>query len=184
MTIEDTAIIMDILTVAYPAFYSKQSDRERVSAAKLWASMFADDDLKYVAAAVKTIIATKPDSFPPSIGEVKQKVHELQEPDEMSDVAAWALVCKAVSNGYYGSHKEYEKLPKEIQSAIGSPNVLKEWSMVDSEIFQTVIMSNFLKSFRVHKQRARDLSLMPPSVKQLISGMAKKMELGDGENHV
>ena len=58
MTRQETGIIMDILTTAYPRFYSGQDAPDPRKTVNLWAGMFADDPVKLVAAAVKALIAT------------------------------------------------------------------------------------------------------------------------------
>lgn len=183
MTIEETGTVMDILTIAYPMFYSKQSDYEKTDATKLWAVMFADDDGGLVAAAVKALIATKSDGFPPDIGQVKAKMHEIETQDELPDSKVWDLVSKAVRDtDFQNPSKQFSKLPPEIQAAIGSPAMLREWGMIDADTFQTVVASNFLKSYRTIKKRQRDTALIPADVKAILSGITKKMELGDGES--
>ena len=49
---------MAMLETAYPAYYAKRSDQQRMEAAALWAELFADDDPKLVYAAVKAIIVS------------------------------------------------------------------------------------------------------------------------------
>ena len=51
MTIQETGTIMDILAAAYPKFYSSR-DVDMKNVMKLWATMFAEDDVRIVAAAV------------------------------------------------------------------------------------------------------------------------------------
>lgn len=58
MTRQETGIIMDILTTAYPAFYNGRNAPDMRMTVNLWAEMFAEDDVKIVAAAVKALIAT------------------------------------------------------------------------------------------------------------------------------
>lgn len=60
MTIEQTGIIMDILTTAYPRFYSGPDAPDMVKTLRLWAEMFARDDVALVAAAVKALIESDP----------------------------------------------------------------------------------------------------------------------------
>ena len=77
MTLQETAQIMDILTVAYPQFYNGKNAPDPQKALILWSSMFADDDAAVVAAAIKALIVSDPGNFPPSIGTVKAKVRPL-----------------------------------------------------------------------------------------------------------
>ena len=58
MTFEETGVIMDILQTAYPRFYSGPNAPDKVKTLRLWAEMFARDDVALVAAAVKGLIET------------------------------------------------------------------------------------------------------------------------------
>ena len=55
MTLQETATIMDILTAAYPHFYGGKRAPDEKNTLSLWASVFADDDVRLVAAAVKAL---------------------------------------------------------------------------------------------------------------------------------
>ena len=79
MNKQETAQIMAILKAAYPAYYAKISKEEAIVAVNLWADLFAAEDALLVAAAVKVLIASKVDSYPPSIGAVKEKILQLTD---------------------------------------------------------------------------------------------------------
>ena len=57
MTIDEMAEIMDVLEIAYPAFYARQDEGSKLKAMELWATMFADEPAQMVAMAVKAFIA-------------------------------------------------------------------------------------------------------------------------------
>ena len=80
MTRQETGIIMDILTAAYPRFYSSTTGPDMRNAIKLWADMFAHDEVALVAAAVKSVIESDEKGFPPTIGQVKAKLRLLTAP--------------------------------------------------------------------------------------------------------
>lgn len=65
MTLEETGIVMDILTTAYPHFYSGPNAPDMVKAIRLWHEMFARDDVALVAAAVKGLIESDNKGYPP-----------------------------------------------------------------------------------------------------------------------
>ena len=81
MTRQETGIIMDILTAAYPRFYSSTTGPDMRNAIKLWADMFAHDEVALVAAAVKSVIESDEKGFPPTIGQVKAKLRLLFRTD-------------------------------------------------------------------------------------------------------
>jgi len=182
MTIQETGEIMDILVTAYPLFYKNQNEDERYTASKLWAVMFADDDFALVAAAVKAFIATDEKGYPPLIGTIKAKLRQITFPQEMTEMEAWQLVRKAISNGTYGSKHEYGKLPLVIQRILGSHNTLREWALVSIDSVETVIQSNFMRSYRAKVQNDREYAALPPSVKALAESMSEKLALPKQEH--
>ena len=179
MTIEETGIIMDILTTAYPRFYSGPNAPDMMKTLTLWAEMFARDDVALVAAAVKALIESDSKGFPPHIGAVKEKLRLISAGDEMTEAEAWCIVAKAHPNSAYGSREEFDKFPPVIKRIVGSPSQLREWSMMDSETVHSVVASNFQRSYKAIAQREKELAKLPPDVKALVGKLAdaKKIEV-------
>jgi hypothetical protein len=177
MNKKDAVGIMAILQTAYPSYYAKQSGQERMEAANLWAELFADDPAPVVAAAIKAIIVSSPNPFPPSIGEIKNKMHDLSTPAVLSETEAWALVSKAVRNGIYGYQDEFDKLPPSVQAAVGRPEQLKEWAVMDEDTVQSVVASNFMRGYKTVQKRERETALIPESVRELLSDVGQHMRL-------
>lgn len=178
MTLEETGIVMDILTTAYPHFYSGPNAPDMVKTIRLWGEMFARDDVALVAAAVKALIETDSKGFPPHIGAVKEKLRLISSGDEMTEVDAWGIVAKALRNSTYGSKEEFEKFPPVIKRLVGSPQQLREWGAMDSEAVHSVVASNFQRSYRAIAQREREIAKLPPDVKALVGKIADSKKLG------
>ena len=94
-------------------------------------------------------------------------MHVIQNPQELTELEAWALVTKAIRNGLYGADEEFAKLPPLVQQAVGQPRCLTEWAMLGAED-KAVTQSNFMRSYRAVVYRAKELSKMPPEVRALI----------------
>ena len=167
MTIDQTSILMDIISVAYPHYYSKQTEDERYMAAVLWAELFAEDDVNIVKAALKSFIATDEDGYAPNIGKIKSKVRLLTTPAEMSEGEAWGLVYKALQNSAYNAKEEFAKLPYEIAYTIGSAEVLRSWAIQESDSL-SVLQSNFQRAYRARAQYAREVKALPADARQLM----------------
>lgn len=176
MTKSDVVGVMAILETAYPSYYAKRDNQQRMEAVNLWAELFADDPAPLVYSAVKTIIVSG-GAFPPSIGEIKNKMHDLSATSEMSETEAWALVSKACSNGIYGYETEFAKLPPTVQAAVGRAEQLREWAMMDVETVQSVIASNFMRGFKTAQRRDRETAMIPDSVKAVLEGVTANMML-------
>jgi len=170
MTTEETLKIMAVLRASYPNFYRdmKRSDAEGI--VNLWAEMFAEDDYRLVAAAVKALIASDSKGFPPVIGQVKEKLRLLTEKQDMTETEAWALVAKAVRNSGYEYREEYAKLPENIQRIVGAPEQLHEWSQMDSDTVHSVVASNFQRSFRARQASEKQYASLPADVRKMIAG--------------
>lgn len=172
MTRQETGIIMDILTTAYPTFYNGRNAPDMRMTVNLWAEMFAEDDVKIVAAAVKALIATDDKGFPPHIGAVKGRIRQISNPDEMTEQEAWALISKALRDGYYNAEAEFAKLPPLVQDVVHDPRQLREWSMMDETTVQSVVASNVQRSFRAKAQSRRDFEALPKDVQALAKTFA------------
>ena len=169
-------MLITLLQSEYPNSFVNYDERLLKLKIELWEKEFANDDLNVVYAAIRTYMRS-PERFAPTIGQIREKMDMLTEPDKLSEVAAWALVSKACRNGYYGYKEEFAKLPPEIQQAVGRPEQLREWSQMDENTVQSVVASNFMRSFRTTQQRNKELSMIPAEVREMLSGVTKKLEL-------
>lgn len=165
MTLEETRNILKILKVNYRASFTKMSKEESQDLLNLWHEMFKDDDARLVALAVKSIITTDSREFYPNIGRVKEEMYKLLNHDEMSEQEAWNLVLEASKNGIHGSKEEFAKLPKVIQSVLGSPDIIREYAMMDIESLNTVVASNFMRSYKVRAAKFKEMDMLPNDIK-------------------
>lgn len=177
MTRDETIAIMGILKTAYPNFYKDMSRDSALQAIALWSEMFRDDPAEIVTAAVKALIASRTEGWPPNIGEVKAKMQTITNPDGLSEGQAWALVEKACRNGIYGYREEFDNLPPAVQKAVGTPNQLREWAILDGGELKTVVASNFMRSFRTMQKREKELALIPVDVQKLLAKTAERLML-------
>lgn len=173
----ETLQVMAVLRGAYPAFYRDMNRKEAESVVALWAEMFAEDDVKLVAAAVKTLIATDDKGFPPTIGAVKAKLRQITATPGLTESEAWNLVAKAIRNSAYESREEFDRLPEDVQRIVGSPEQLKAWSQMDSDSVHSVVASNFQRSYKAISKRREDYQALPGDVKRMIAGVAERMAL-------
>ena len=184
MNLVETAKLMAVLETAYPMFYAKKTQQEREDAIRLWTEMFADEPGEVVAMAVKALIKSRVSTFPPGIGEITEMIHQITQPEQMTEMEAWSLVAKAVSNSNYNSAEEFQKLPPVVQRLVGAPSQLREWAAMDGETFNSVVASNFQRSYKVRAKNERDYLALPESVKTFMASLSEGMkmpELPSGE---
>lgn len=180
MNKKETLQLMAVLKGAYPQFYREMTETEYQSTVTLWQSMFADDNAGVVAMAVKAHIASDDKGFPPVIGQIKKRIAQITEPQEMTEMEAWSLVKRAMSNSIYNAQSEFDNLPDDIQRVVGSPQMLKEWAVMDSDTVQSVIQSNFMRSFKVIQKNQKELKALPPDVKKYIAQITSGFKAIEG----
>lgn len=177
MTATQVAEIMDILHAAYPAFYRTTTERDDKMAVKLWASMFADDNPALVVSAVKALIACDTKGYPPHIGAVKEYIGKLKQPDTMTEQEAWGIVYKAICRSGWDSAREYAKLPPVLQRLVSSPSQLKDWSVMPLDEINSVVASNFMRSYKARAAHEREYLALPQDVKQAIGQITERMTM-------
>lgn len=165
MTRQETIQLLMVISAAYPNY--KVADKN--VAVNLWQSMLEEYEYNVVMAAVKSFIATDKSGFAPSVGQVIDKIHLLMSSNkhEVSENEAWSIVSRALRNSTYNSKSEFDKLPDAIKKAVGSPNMLYQWA-TDENFNESVVSSNFMRSYREVAKRQREYDLLPTSVKQAL----------------
>lgn len=177
MNREETAQILNILRKAYSTFYKSITKEEADDVVSLWHTMFEGDDVLLVISAVKAFIATDDKGYPPVIGVIKKKMRELSQPRTMSEMEAWQLVKKAASNSAYHAKEEFDKLPPTIQKIIGDHRTLKDWGLMDTEKFDTVLQSNFIKFFKINSEKEKEYMALPLSVRNFQKEIDSEMRV-------
>ena len=173
MNRHEVVAILKILKVSYPRFYANIEKEEATEIVNLWSTMFADNSAKIVTEAVKSLIATL--KFPPTIADVKEKIKLLTEIESMTEIEAWNKVRQAIS--YYNAGKNFERLEPVLQRLVGSPQQLREWALMDNEAVQSVVQSNFMRSYKAKAKHEEEMKLIPESAKKLIDEVQQKARL-------
>lgn len=188
ITRTETLAILGVLKAAYPGFYKDQNEYDAKMSVNLWHEMFADDNAEIVSNAVKAFIATDKKGYPPVIGGIKNKIAELKTQTlnnpGLTEFEAWNLVKKAIGNGIYGASEEFAELPPDLQNLVGSPNQLCEWAKMPSETVESVVGSNFMRSYRIKFEYNREEMLLPSDVKKFIAELAAKIPVLPAKNEL
>ena len=173
MTREETKAILAVLKAGYPNFYKDMTKEDAKNTVDLWATMFADEKPQIVIEAVKSLICTL--KYPPTIADVKEKIALITQPPAMTEMEAWQIVRKAIS--YYNAEENFINLPPEIQKVVGSPNMLREWALMNVETVNSVIQSNFMRSYKAMAAREREYAMLPSSTKKFIAELTGKYDM-------
>lgn len=163
----ETIALMGVIRVAYPRYFLGLDRDTLVHTVDLWAEMFSEDPAAEVTAAVKAFIATDDKGFPPHVGAIKSKLTKIRTSDFLSEQEAWNLVLRALGNSCYGYIEEYAKLPEAVKRIVGSARQLQTWAGMDFDTVNSVVASNFQRSYRAHIADLRETCSLPPDVRDM-----------------
>ena len=172
-----TIKVLAVLKSAYPHAFQNMTKPDGEAMLNLWMSMFIEETYEEVNAAIGALIATRTVGYSPTVGEVKEQIRKLHQHSDIDENSAWVMVSRACRNGSYHSREEFAKLPPEVQNAVGSSEQLKQWAAMDADTVESVVASNFKRAFRVQKERAAEVSKLPPQIRQMIGGFADNMKM-------
>ncbi|EDU35714.1 hypothetical protein CLOSPO_01879 [Clostridium sporogenes ATCC 15579] len=179
MNKEQTIKILSIIKAAYPQWARDLKVNDAQMMVTLWNDMLQDYEYNLVQIAIKKVIATN--KFPPSVSEVIESINYIKTGGqaEMTEIEAWGLVRRAIKNSAYHAEEEFNKLPSRIQEAIGSHNILHNWSQESINGIETVIGSNFMRSYKQTVIRKKEEKQLPQSIKTMLGNIGQKMIEGD-----
>lgn len=175
MTRDEVKEMLMVIQAAYPNY----KPQDKTVAVNTWYMMLKDYEKEVVEAALKIYIASDTSGFAPAIGQLIDKINTVTAPPELNSMTAWGLVSKALSNGLNGAEKEFEKLPPTVKKAVGSPENLRHWAMSDVRSVETVIQSNFIRSYEAEVRRKNEAAKTPKDVMALIDKISNQKLIGD-----
>ena len=156
------------LLMTIQAYYPNYNPPDKEITLNAWYIMLAEYPEELVLQALRACIATNTSGFAPDVGQIMSKIQTISQPQELDGMTAWGLVSKALRNGTYGAVEEFNKLPPLVRRAVGMPDNLKNWATSDYQTIETVIQSNFLRTYETVVKRANEINRMPDNIKSLI----------------
>lgn len=175
--------LLTVIRLNYPQSFRDYKKAQSEAYLAMMYEAFKDDPADLVISAVKAIIYGDTREFAPNIGQIKNKMFEMSNTG-MSEQEAWSMVRKACTNGIYGADEEYAKLPPTIQKLVGSPDQIREWAMMDSDELNTVVASNFMRSYKVRSGKDKEYQMLPNDIKQMIGSLTNEMKMIGGKDDI
>ena len=151
----DVKRIIRIISAAYPSYH--RNEQSLSDAVEVWSLVFAEDHTIAVEAALRMYLS-QPHEYAPTPGQIKEIMFDMSHPDILSEQDAWSMVLKALRNSLYGASEEFDKLPEDVQKAIGSPAYLRETALSGNI---SVEESHFARRYRTVIQRKKDEEILP-----------------------
>ena len=179
MTLEEFKDVARVINALYGT--GEKVTFDTVAKVKAWYSCLSDLDYAAVSAAVKNHAMTN--KFPPTIAEIRKECTEIISTPLLGEQEAWEMVRDGIRNGTYGAQEEFDKFPPEVQAAVVTPWALSEWAMLSSNEVDTVIQSQFKRSYRSTTERREKervlgaIGTKAGAMAQLTASVVKRLEV-------
>lgn len=155
-----------ILVKGMKAVYTHQSFIPDQDAFNVWYALLKDLSYEDLNAAIQKHMMTNPHQ--PTIADIREAATQLSSGSgEMSELKAWDMVRKAISNSNYHAEDEFDRLPEAIRIAVGNPANLREWAMMPTETVESVEQSHFIRAYRVAVDRLKEAAQMAPEIRKM-----------------
>lgn len=134
---------------------------------------------EFPAAAVKSAlqiyVRTNNSGFAPSVSQLINAMYEPTKNDRLAEGEAWALVKKAIQDGNYHAEERFNELPEIVQRAVGGAGMIRQWAQTDSDDVNTVVMSNFQRSYKAILSKQEFNDKVPAQIADVVRGITDKV---------
>lgn len=181
MTRSETAKLFMLLHAAYPQFYSNVNEVEANEALALWSDVFSDERSEVVGYALKRLIRTH-GRFPPTIADVVEKIEELKSAarHEPTNEELWQILREGVMDGLFGAEEHFKEFPPVLKRYCGGPEWLRDHAVIELNIMDTVVKSQFMKQISDLKDRVEYEATLPDGLKAVLQDVSKGKVLNSG----
>lgn len=178
MTRDEVKEIIMIMTYTYPNY--KPADI--TATVDTWTAILSSYQFEHIRAALHSYILSDTKGFAPTPGQLIDKI-PIKSFD-MTEMEAWGMVNRALSNSSYHAKEEFDKLPLVVQKTLGRFEVLQEWASMEIDVVQSVIQSNFIRNYRTVLQREKEHNKLPTRLREILEAAGAKMtEIGTTINN-
>ena len=173
MTREETKELLMMIQAIYPHF--KVGKDEMTATINAWNLMLEEYPAPSVNAALQIYVKTNATGFAPSVSQLIGCIYAPHENEQLSEGEAWALVKRAIQDGCYHAKERFEELPEVVKRAVGSANMIQQWAMCDSDEVNTVVMSNFQRTYKAILSKQDFNNRVPERISDLVKLVSEKV---------
>lgn len=169
MTRDEVKQIVMVIAAAYPNFHPDNV----TFLVSTWYQFLKDYDAAGIQSALHTYILTNASGFAPSVGQLISEYQKNQERSGavtyLNEQEAWSMVSSAIRRSGYNSLEEFNKLPEEVQQAVGSADSLHTMA-VDENYNESVQSAHFVNAYKIVLKRKKENDSLPQNVMQRLRG--------------
>ena len=160
MTREETKELLKEIQRLYPNFKAP----DPTGTLDAWARVLNQYPLQSMVYALTRFALSDSSGFAPTIGQLVESIREAADETALTAMEAWSMAMKAARRATYYAEEEFDKLPKDVQRAVGSPTVLRGWASADIESLPA-IQANFIRTYNARAKSERIAQSLPPGLR-------------------
>ena len=164
----ETVDCITYLSAAYPGAYKRFTEQKFETLIAVWYNTFSEYPFATVMVGIQGYISTDTSGFPPAPGQVIKVIQDLTAEKDTNSMEAWAIVKKAVNSPRDRMEETFRTLPPLIQKVVGGHHQLMAWGNVNEEEFETVIQSNFMRTYETEKRRQKQIDMLPERIRRMM----------------
>lgn len=164
----ETVDCITYLSAAYPGAYKRFTEQKFETLIAVWYNTFSEYPFATVMVGIQGYISTDTSGFPPAPGQVIKVIQDLTAEKDTNSMEAWAIVKKAVNSPRDRMEETFRTLPPLIQKVVGGHHQLMAWGNIGEDEFETVIQSNFMRTYETEKKRQKQLQMIPERIRRMI----------------
>lgn len=170
MTEKEAGKLLFTIEAMFPSFHPENPEATK----KAWLWALKDYPADAIMGALEIYVKTNTTGFAPSVSQLINSMYTPKKNEQLSEGEAWSLVKKAIQDGNYHAEERFNELPPLVQRAVGSPNMIHQWAGTDSDEVNTVIMSNFQRTYRTVSDREMYQSKVPEVLSNTVKALTEK----------
>ena len=173
MTRDETKELLMTIQALYPNFSVKPE--QMTATLNAWHLMLSEYPIEGIKGALQIYVRTNKSGFAPSVSQLIDGLHKPDEIEQLTEGEAWALVKRAIQDGNYHAVERFNKLPELVQRAVGNANMIQQWAQTDSDEVNTVVSSNFQRTYKALLSKKEFTNKVPPQIANLVKGITDKV---------
>jgi hypothetical protein len=166
----------DIATLCRVA-YAQYPEKVTKDLLALWQSALSDMPYELAQRAVAMVVCESP--YPPKISDIRAAAVKLTGAvPSMTADEGWRLVVQAARNAAYHAQDEFDRLPVEVQAALGSASALRDLALVpESELGNE--RARWRMGWEARQERAQYMAALPVGIRAELEGVAERLALSE-----
>ena len=158
MNKSETVKLLKMFKVVYDTFYIAEEEKELDIQINVWYSVFKDIDFKIIQQGAAYLFKTL--RYNPKPADLWDSIEKIITPNKLTEQEATNCIINVLGDAYYRPQKAFDSLPPLLQRLVGTPNQLKQWSLMDLDAVNSVIASNLARSYRSMEQSERTNNIL------------------------